>query len=721
MQTAQCEAPCPLLRPPILLLAVCSFGVSAFMTQLILMRELLGVFSGNELVFGIVLGNWMLLTGIGSALGKTACRLKSSVAVLVVLQILIALLPVADVFLLRTLRNIVFIRGSEVGVTETVASCFVLMAPYCLATGYLLTLACLVTSGKDSAGIGRVYFFDNLGGVLGGILFTFVLIHLFNHFSILYFPALLNLIFAAIVAISVRRRILATAAAILAAGLIAMSAVYNLDDISCNLQYAGQKVVYHGNSPYAVLVVTEDAGQYNFIASGVPLFSSHNIEQVEQTVHYAMAQRPDAKRVLLISGGVSGTALEILKYPAAEVDYVELDPLVLDVARRFLPQRLSDPRIRTINADGRQYVKQTGRRYDVVIVDAPDPSTSQANRLYTREFFADVHRILAPDGVLSFSMGTYDEYISKELAQLIAVADRTLHKVYKEVLILPCTKIVFLASDGQLTAAIAQRMENAGIKTRLVNRGYLNAMLSPDHMADVRRILSAEAPVNEDFNPILYFAHLRYWMSQFQVRFGIFEGVLLLLLAIYLIRLRPVPLVIFAGGFAASALEVVLLLGFQILYGCLYHQVGLIVTMFMLGLGIGSLAMNKLILKCGRSHLIGLALAIAVYALCVPYIMTALGQSESPAATWASWAAIPVMTLLLAILVGMEFPLAGKVSFQNVGATAARLYTADYIGAALGALLVSTLLIPILGVTAVCLLAAVLNLFAAGMMILFRK
>jgi spermidine synthase len=726
------------------------------MTQLTLMRELLAAFSGNELIFGIVLGNWMLLTGIGSALGKSASRLKSPIAVMAGLQILIALLPVADVFLLRTLRNVVFIRGAEVGLTETMAACFVLMAPYCLATGYLLTLACMAAAEKlpshfgrvtqrlpggegniigtsatltltlsqrerGQESIGRVYFFDNLGGVLGGILLTFVLIRLFSHFGILYFPAILNLLLAALVAIWARQRFLAITAALLAAGLIATIAVYNLDDVSNNLQFNGQKVVYHGASPYGMLVVTEDAGQYNFIENGVPLFSTHNTEQVEETVHYAMAQRPDARCVLLISGGVSGTAREILKYGQAKVDYVELDPLVLDVARRFLPDELNDPRINVINADGRQYVKQTGERYDVVIVDAPDPSTSQINRLYTREFFDQVHRLLATDGVMSFSLSGYEGYISKELAGLIAVADRTLAHTFKNVLILPGARNFFLASDGKLTPAVAERLEQAGVHTRLVNRSYCDAMLTLDRMADVRRVLSPDAPINEDFNPILYFYHLRYWISQFTLRFGILEGVLAVLLLVYLVRLRPVPLAIFAGGFAATALEVVLLLGFQILFGCVYHQVGLIITMFMLGLGVGSLAMNRLLARCGRKHLVALALAIAIYSACVPYILIVLGQSESPAAAWASWAAIPVMTLLLAMLVGLEFPLAGKVGFQEVTATAAQLYTADYIGAALGALLVSTLLIPVLGVTAVCLMAAGLNLFAAGMMIIFSK
>ena len=58
------------------------------------------------------------------------------------------------------------------------------------------------------------------------------------------------------------------------------------------LEYAGQNVVFHGESPYGSLVTTEAAGQLNFIENGVPLFSTQNTEQIEESVHYAMAQRP---------------------------------------------------------------------------------------------------------------------------------------------------------------------------------------------------------------------------------------------------------------------------------------------------------------------------------------------------------------------------------------------------------------------------------------------
>jgi len=727
----------------VLFLAICALGVSAFVTQLVLMRELLGVFSGNELIFGIVLGNWLLLTGAGSYLGKTCVRLKDPVVVLIVAQLLVAVLPIADVWVLRTVRDLVFVRGAEVGVTETVLSCFVLLAPYCLIAGFLLTLCSLILARKeDSSSIGQVYFLDNVGDVVGGLLFSFVLVYWFDHFRILYFPAVLNLAFAGLVALLFGRRILLGIACVAAVALVGLVATCDLDAVSTRIQHPGQAILYKGNSPYGRLIVTESSGQYNFIHNGVALFSAQAArgaeaagyadKEVEETVHYAMAQRPDAERVLLISGGVSGTAKEILEYWEDDgggnvgVDYVELDPEIIRVARDYLPESLADPqgRIRVFTTDGRLFVRQAAEpyRYDVVIVDVPDPSTSQINRFYTREFFEEVSRRLASDGVVSISLGHYENYLSEELANLIAVAHQTLGDVFQNVLILPAGRVYFLASDGPLTTEIATRLEDKGIHAEWVKRPYLEAdVLRPLRLEGVRRAISEDAPVNEDFSPILYYYHLRYWISQFRVRFGFLEGGLLVILVIALVRARPVSFAIFTTGLAASALEVVLLVAFQILYGCVYHRVGLIVTMFMLGLGIGSATMNRMLPRRSRRDLAGLEFAVAAYAACLPLVLILLGRiGSAAAAAVASQVAVPLLALGLAVLVGLEFPLAGKADFHTVSSTAARLYTADYLGAALGALLVSTLLIPVMGVVAVCLLVAGLNVLS-GVVVLWTS
>ncbi len=703
----------------VLFLAVCALGVSAFLTQITLMRELLSVFAGNELVLGIVLGNWLLLTGIGSYLGKTSARFRDGVGVLIAAQILIAILPIVQVFLLRSLRYAVFLRGAEVGLTETVVACFVLLAPYCLVAGYLLTLSSLVlASGRESSSIGQVYFLDNIGDIAGGLLFSLVLVYVFHHFQILYVSALVNLLMAFWAAWSFGRRRLLAIAGASSVPLAAVMFLGDLDRVSMRALFPGQQVVFQDNSPYGSLVVTESAGQYTFVENGVALFSTGNIEQVEETVHYAMAQRPDARRVLLIGGGVCGTAKEILRYDVPAVDYVELDPLVIRVAQKFLPDVLDDPRIHLAQTDGRLFLRQSPHRYDVVIADVPDPANSQINRFYTREFYAQAAARMTAEGVLCISLGRYENYLNDELADLIAATHATLRQQFRNVLMLPAGKVYFLASDGPLTLQIAQRIEQQGIRTQLVGRHYLDGVLTPDRLAAVRRAVTPGAPPNTDFNPILVYYDLRYWMSQFRVRFGLLEGVLGLMLIVGLLRARPVSFAVFTTGLAASALEVVLLVGFQVLYGCVYHQVGWIVTMFMIGLGIGSFTMNRWLPRRSRKDLVWLELAVAVYAVGLPFVLMALGRIQSvPVQLAASQLVVPLLALGLAVLVGLEFPLAGKADFRTVSDTAARLYTADYVGAALGALLVSTFLIPVIGVVAVCLLAAGLNVLSGGILV----
>lgn len=696
--------------------AVVALGASAFVTQVVLLRELLAATAGNELVLGIVLGNWFLLMGLGAALGRVVRAPGEGIGPLVAGQVLVAVLPPGAVFLVRAARDAVFARGVEIGPPETVLATLVLLAPYCLLMGWLLTLAThLVGQRRGVESVGRVYYLDSLGGIGGGLLFTFVLAWWLDHFQSLLVPLVLNLAAAAWVAWSARRRTLAAAAAVVLASVAAAMLVVDLDTWSTRLTHPGREIVFRGSSPYGDLVVTQARGQYTFVENGKILFATENAAQVESAVHFAMAQRPEARRVLLVGGGASGTARELLKYPQAVIDYVELDPLVIRVARQILPELLSDSRIQVILTDARLWLRTAGRRYDVVIVDMPDPSTSQLNRFYTREFFASVHAALQSGGVLGFSLGEYEDYVGPDLGRMLATARATLAAVFDSVLVLPGARVRFLASDGPLTADVAGRLEALGIPTRVMNRHYLRGDLTPERLAGVRRAAAEPAEVNRDFSPILTHHHLRYWMSQFKVRFGLLEAALLVALAAYLARIRPVALAVFTSGFAASVLQVVLLLGFQILYGSLYHRVGLVVAMFMLGLAAGALVMNRCLARCGRATLAGLLLATAIFAAALPWTLAGLAGFW-----WIGQAIIPGLALLLAMLVGMQFPLAGKLQYEPAGTTAARLYTADYLGAALGALLVSTWLIPLAGVTAACLGTAVACLLVAGVTAMSR-
>jgi spermidine synthase len=112
-----------------------------------------------------------------------------------------------------------------------------------------------------------------------------------------------------------------------------------------------------------------------------------------------------------------------------------------------------------------------------------------------------------------------------------------------------------------------------------------------------------------------------------------------------------------------------------------------------------------------RRDMVRLAFAIAAYAGLLPLVLRLLGRLGSAGVSLGLvQIVIPLLTFILAVLVGMEFPLANRLEFKGASSTAARLYTADFVGACLGALLASTLLIPLLGVTAVCLITAGLNI-----------
>jgi len=722
-----------------------ALGFSAVVTQLVLLRELLSAFSGNELGLGVMLGAWLLLMGLGSWAGRSAARLKNGTGVFVWGQILLALWPLVAVFLLRALRNVVLIRGVEAGVVETVLGCLVVLFPYCLVSGYLLTLTCVAPlTGDQPLGVGTVYFLDSAGSILGGMLFTFLLVYFFSPFGALAWGAFLNL--AAALALGCtyppqmntdehrlgtrhrkfHLRLSAFICGFTALGLAATLALCDLDRLTTAWQYPESAIAYTGNSPYGRLVVTESAGQYSFYENGVLCFSTQNVEEVEEKIHYAMAQRPRAQRVLLLSGGISGTAKEILKYGVARLDYVELDPLAVECGRKFVPENLADARISVIAADARFFVRETQERYDVVLVGAPEPSTSQLNRLYTREFYQAVNRILVPGGVLGFAAGEYLDYVSPELGRTIATTHATLKSVFANVMVIPGSKVAYLASQGPLYTDIASRIEGAGVQTRWMKRQYLRSVFEPGGLGDMERAAATPAALNEDFSPVLYYEHLRHWMSKFENHLGLLAGCLAVVLALFFWRMRAVSFAIFTAGFAASALELVLLMGFQIVFGSVYQQLGVIITAFMAGLAAGSWwgKRSSTAFQAVKGHgpearattddrqdacpttagVAWLAVVIALLAAGLPLVLRALGAGTA----WAH-AGFVLLAFIIAAAVGLQFTLAGRKELPG-GAAASDLYTADFLGACLGALLPSALLIPLWGVNAVCELIGLVNL-----------
>ncbi len=694
-------------------------GYSAVTTQLIDMRELLTFYAGNELVLGVVLGVWLLLTGLGAWLGRHADRHGHLPALLIAGHLLLAAIPPATLVALRTGWHLLFVRGAEVGPTATVLTCFVVLLPYCVVSGYLFSAYSVVLHrGEGAHSVGAVYIADGLGSMAGGALFSLVLVHLLGHYPILVLQAGANLLVAALLAHRSRSWWGGLASFALAAVLAWTWLGIDLGTLSLQARYAGQQILFAGNSPYGSVVVTELEEQRTLFENGVPVAATQDPGYREEAIHFAMAQRPGARRVLLVSGGLGGTALEVLKYPRARVDYVELDPLILEVGMRFEPASLNDPRIEVIAGDGRRLLSRSGRRYDVIISRVPDPSTCQVNRFFTLEFFTAARDHLAPDGVFSLALGHYENYMSDELASMLATGYRTLRQVFPRVVMVPGRRVIFLASSGGLRTDIGEPLGAEGIAVEYLTPGYLLDILNPGRLADLERAVEADAPLNTDLDPVLYYLHLRYWMSHFGEGLEVPAGILAVLLGIYLFRIRAVPFAVFSAGFSASALEVVILLVFQAWYGSVYERLGMLITTFMAGMVAGAWCVQQRRRARKRGRLAGVAVALAVFATALPFLFKGI-QALEAGVGWGQWA-LALLIFCLAALVGAQFVIAAHVSFDRVAATAARTYSADLVGACAGACLVSGLLIPLAGVTTVCLVTAGLNL-VAGSVIIFRR
>jgi spermidine synthase len=449
---------------------------------------------------------------------------------------------------------------------------------------------------------------------------------------------------------------------------------------------------------------------------------------------------------LLLGGGVAGTAAELLKYPLARLDYVELDPLLLEAVRATrsdpqdeTPDALADPRLRTHLTDARHFVRRTEKPYDVIIVDLPDPSTAQLNRFHTREFFSQARKALAKHGVLSVGLSHYENRMTPELESLVAIPARTLHESFANILILPGGhRIHFLASDGPLTSSLEARAEERPALEFYPEVPRL--LLTPERLEDLKLAAEMPARANSDLNPHLYLHHLTRTLSQYRTRYGIFVTVLAVVLVVFLARARAAQVGLLAAGFSASALNVVVLLAFQTVHGALYRDLGWLTAAFMSGLALGAAWAGRKVLRpaaqasslppevdhapdmpptspkaAPHGAYLRIILGLTALAALMPAILWLLEKMEFPFSRPLSvYVLFPLVLVLVAGLVGAAFPLAAQVDFEDSAKTTSRTFLADYVGSFFGALLVSTLLIPLLGVVATCLISAGLNLLAAG-------
>jgi spermidine synthase len=663
-----------------------------------MMREFMFIFEGNELIIGVILANWMVLTGIGAFAGKLAVHIRDRETFSRNAIVILGWIPPVLFFFIEFLRNYVFKPGVETGIIQVMISTVVFLTPFCLLSGFLFTcLADFMGRQNIPAPAEKSYAFESTGSLLAGISASFVFFSFLSNFQVmLLLPACTGIFL--LVSIS-KKGSFALRLSILIFILIAVSALYifKADYRLKEFYFTRQEVLFFRDTPYGNLTVTRTANQLNIYDNGKLLFSTDNQIANEEAVHFAMAQHPDPRNVLLISGGISGITNEILKYDVKRVDYVEINPLIFTLGKKYTSS-LEDSRIHMIKQDARMFLRKTGILYDIILINLPEPSTAQLNRFYTVEFLHQVRDCMSKNGIMVLNMPSTVNYLSDEALMLNSVIYNTCKQVFPEVLIIPGERNYYLASDHPLTFKVAQLIESKNIKNDYLNLNYIDTLSLQERSDYLKEHLDLKADTNKDFQPVSYFYYLGYWLSQFNLG----KSLLWIMLVLFTIALvaagiffKPVTSSLMMTGFSASSLEIILLLALQILSGYIYQVIGICIAVFMGGLALGAMVRSRIFPRVTYMHFTIAQLINAAIACLIPTLLLINKlQSSISLATWF----VLVLLFIISFFTGLSFSLSLHLRAGNLTENIAVLYGADLVGSALGAFLTSIFLVPLLGI-----------------------
>jgi spermidine synthase len=293
---------------------------------------------------------------------------------------------------------------------------------------------------KDN--LASIMTMDYVGSMIGGLLWTFVFLGEIELGLGAFLTAGLNLIVSFAVYFyfmykQTGKLFDKVFAAVIITSVLLVIGFYNSKAWEVDLQQKlyDEKIVFNKITKYQILTMTHDSdiNDYRLYINGNLQFSSidENIYH-EHLVHPILSSSKKRDYVLILGGGDGFALREVLKYPDVKyVNLVDLDPEMIKISSTGIIAELNhnsfkDARVETdspemlkkglkniyiddsdtskpkiklarveiFNIDAFNFIKDTDKKYDAVIIDFPDPSHVEVNKLYTKEFFIHLQGLL---------------------------------------------------------------------------------------------------------------------------------------------------------------------------------------------------------------------------------------------------------------------------------------------------------------------------------------
>jgi len=267
---------------------------------------------------------------------------------------------------------------------------------------YAIRLAATTLSRVGSTA-GTLYAVSTCGSIVGTLVTAFYLIPAVGVRNIIHFLGLTLIALSLLLLPLARLRLDKVAVAARAAATLFL--VMILSGILDLPVWAQVKTLFQKDSFYHRIRVEEDEGA-RYLYFDRTLQSAMNLDDptrlrliYSRYASLGLAFRPDAKRVLIIGlGGGSIPKKYHKEFPNIEIDVAEIDPEVIQVAKKFFHFR-ETKNLRVYAQDGRLFLTKTPQRYDLILLDAYYTDAIPFH-LTTREFFELTKRKLAPNGVM---------------------------------------------------------------------------------------------------------------------------------------------------------------------------------------------------------------------------------------------------------------------------------------------------------------------------------
>lgn len=377
-----------------LLAFICGFTLMTY--ELAAARVLAPTVGSSTYVWTSVIGVIIAALSLGFYAGGQIADSRNNRRDVAWLLLIVAVLIAGTALLYPRLLPWIAEWGVDVRL-QAVGAALLLFAPTSFALGLIspylakLNVTSLKTSGTAVA---KLSMWDAIGGISGTFLTGFFLFGYIGSRTIFIVLVVIVLLSIALLGVRIKARQwwIAGAALLIAAVPPTYVQALSIDTPSAHysvFEWEGQKGTYRGLSSGPSGIQSGVALEYPY--EPVFWYTEELFELVEQT-----KQRD---RILILGGGTFTLPQQLaLAHPASQIDVVEIDPGLIDVAREhfFYQDRAN---IEVFFEDARTYVNQSKVRYDIVIVDAYG-DVDVPFTFMTREFGKELAEITAPRGVI---------------------------------------------------------------------------------------------------------------------------------------------------------------------------------------------------------------------------------------------------------------------------------------------------------------------------------